>query len=100
MVEKINGFLIVRKSLEKTEPYGKIFRIGDKVYRGMERLHLEDVLDDYFAKKLPSDIYRIVEMEREASNDMLFMYYIRDYNDALKLLEYVNKKNDLNELIM
>jgi hypothetical protein len=42
MAEKVNGFLILIKSLGGTEPYGNIFRIGDKEYLGAERRHLEN----------------------------------------------------------
>jgi len=99
MVESVNGFLIVRKTLENTETYGSVFRVADKVYCGMERMHLYDAIEDYYEKKLPSDIHRILETENNESNDNLFMYYIKNYTDAVKVLEYVNKKNDLNELI-
>jgi len=99
MIEKINGFLILRKSLGNLFPYSAICRLGGKEYRGMQRNHLEDVAEEYYGKTLPADIHRIYKMSQEESNDLLFLNYIKNYRDALTILDYVSKKNDLNELI-
>jgi len=42
MINHINGFLIVRRSLADAAGYQDICRIGNKEYRGVERAHLED----------------------------------------------------------
>jgi len=65
----------------------------------MSRLSFDDVLDSYYKKNLPLDILRIVEMAYEESNDTFFLPLIKDYDNALKVLEYSNnKEDDLNEL--
>ncbi len=100
MVNYINGFLILRKSLADEAPYQRICRIGNKEYRGIERAHMEvDLVADFYAKKLPPEIARIMASENKGSNEWPFFHYIKDYADALKVLEFINNRNSLNELI-
>ena len=100
MVNYINGFSIVIKSLAGAPPYQNICRIGNKEYRGMERAHLEDdLVADYYAKKLPPEISRIMASENKESSEWPFFNYIKDYADAVKVLELINSRNNRNELI-
>ena len=101
MVNYINGFLILRKSLADEAPYQSICRIGNKEYRGMERAHMEvDLVADYYAKKLPPELSRIMASENKESNEWPFFDFIKDYADAVKVLELINSRNSLNELIV
>jgi len=95
--EKINGFLILKKTLAQTEPYTGIFCLGDKEYRGLERSSFEDVnVGDL--QQLPSAIKPIIEMTANESNDTLFLPLIKDYEDALKILAFANRDGNFSEL--
>ncbi|MBO9205275.1 MULTISPECIES: hypothetical protein [Niastella] len=101
MSEKVNGFLVLRKSgtMDTVEPYKRLFRVGAKEYRGMERAHLYDIDEDYIKKKLPPDLHIIIKKNHEESNDLLFVELIRDLEEAKIILQYVRGENDLSELI-
>lgn len=101
MSEMVNGFLVLRKSgtMDTVEPYKRLFRVGTKEYRGMERSHLYDIVEDYYKKKLPPDLHIIIKKNYEESNDLLLVELIRDLEEAKKILQYVRGKNDLSELI-
>jgi len=98
--EKINGFLILMRSLVGAQPYGTICRLGDKEYRGAERCHLENLFYDYYDQKLPSELRQIVESEGERSHYIpFFLHYTRDYENAVKALAYKDGRPPLCELI-
>ena len=100
MKEKVIGYLILRKpeSMGDVEPYNRIFKISDKFYCGVDRSHLNDLIDDYYKKKLARELSDIVKRNIEESNCLFFPHdFIRNYSDAEKLYQHVNR-NNLNEI--
>jgi len=100
MKEIISGFRVVKSSefFFSTEPYNKLSNAGSKRYEGIFRMHLYDVLEEYYNKILPIEISVIVENSLKENNDMT-IEIIKNFNDALKVLEYSKKKSDNNEII-
>lgn len=100
MNDNINGFLIVRKSnsMESVEPYNKRFIVENKEYEGFERASLYDVIEDYYNKKLPSDIHTLVE--NIINSDTLLYPFFKDLNDAKKYQIIVKIKMILMKLLV
>jgi hypothetical protein len=98
MTARINGFQILRKSLQDDEVYKSIYRLGDKEYRGIIRDHLGDLIDEFYEKKLPDAINRIYKQSNDETNIVPSVQLIRNYEDAKTVMEYINRKNNLNEL--
>jgi hypothetical protein len=89
MSETICGFQIVKSSdsFFKMSPYNNIKKIEGKRYEGINRMHLFDVLEDYYNKSLPREINTIVENSLKENND-LSIEIIRNFDDALRVIEY------------
>lgn len=100
MIEKINGFQILRKvkCLGDIAPYFNENIIG-KRYEGIDRPSFEDLYEDFYAKKLPKVIYEIIQNSGNESNYYPYMNIIKKFNDAKKIMEYNLRINDFNDLI-
>lgn len=103
MREKIIGFLVLRKpeTMGDVGPYNRIFELDGKFYRGVERSHLNDCIDDYFKKKLPVEIAEIVKNNKRESDYIFFpQEYIRNLVDAKKILDYSDKNESCEVVVM
>jgi len=100
MDELICGFQVVKKvaSFMKIEPYNKLANIVSTQYQGLSRMHLYDMIEDYYNRMLPKDLTVIVKSSFEENND-LSLEIIRNFDDALKILDFTNAKISDNEII-
>jgi hypothetical protein len=100
MSETICGFQIVKSSdsFFKMSPYNNIKKFEGKRYEGISRMHLFDILEDYYNKSLPREINTIVENSLKENND-LSIEIIRNFDDALRVIEYTKARSSDNEII-
>ena len=100
MSELICGFQVVKTvtSFISIEPYNKLDSTGGKKYEGLSRMHLYDIIEDYYNKKLTKELSDIVKNSMGENND-LSLEIIRNFDDALKILEFIKAKICDNEII-
>lgn len=100
MGETICGFQVVKSSASffSMKPYNILSNIEGKRYEGIFRMHLYDVLEDYYNKRLPDEISNIVANSLKENND-LSIEIIKNFDDALKVFEFAKSKNCDNEII-
>lgn len=88
-MERICGFLVVRKpnhaSNERLSPN---LRLGDKVYRGIDRLRWEDFDSAHYDGRLPSSLRSIWQELDQDSNDFSGVPLLKDYQKAKKVLKF------------
>jgi hypothetical protein len=95
-MERVCGFVVVHKpEYAKTTSLKPNMRIGEKTYRGVDRLRWEDIEVAYYDRRLPSDMLPIWQELRRDSADFSGLYVLKDYQTAKRALEYSGEKSEL-----
>jgi hypothetical protein len=82
VAEKICGFMVVRKpehSIDAMQPIA--YRLGNTVYRGVDRLPWEDLEVEHFAGTLSPSLARFIELKKE-DKDFTGFSLLRDHAAA------------------
>lgn len=95
-MERICGFMVVRKPEHAQEGSVKPnMRIGEAVYRGIDRLPWEELDGAFWERHLPFDLENIrAELERENS-DFSGLRLLRDYNKTKMVLNFSGEKSEI-----
>jgi hypothetical protein len=105
MSNKINGYLVVRKSLEnfdsrETGPHlNHAPRIGELVYMGVDRMPWADVSDAFYSKRLPEALSKHFRVLQENKDDLSGLNLTCDIDVGLEMLRYANRVEQKNEII-
>jgi hypothetical protein len=95
-MQRICGFLVVRKSEQATnEQLKPQLRIGETIYRGVDRLRWEDLDRAYYEGRLPADLLHLwTELDRD-SNDFSGISVLKSYANAKEVLRFSGDRSEI-----
>jgi hypothetical protein len=98
------GFQVVRKRDQcRGSPAEKQYavnrRVGSVWYSGVDRLPWYDIIADYYAHTLPSEINEAYKAINDAKRDFTSFEICRDLNTAMMLRHYSDRNVSANEII-
>jgi len=95
-MERVCGFVVVRKpEYVKSDLLKPKIQIGEKNYRGVDRLRWEDIDVAYYDRRLPSDMLPIWRELHRDSTDFSGLPLLKDYQKAKSALEFSEEKSEL-----
>jgi len=96
MSEKICGYVVVHR-LDRAAT-GKVaakLRIGEKTYRGLDRLPWEDLERRYFDRRLPASLQPIYDMLKATNRDLSGIEILKSYSDAQEVLRFAGTTSEI-----
>lgn len=103
---KINGFLVVRLPEKNRDLLGRgayskdVPRIDELAYSGIDRMPWFDIEEDIFNGTLPENIWYLYESISKNNVDTLGIDLCYNFDTTLTLLNYSNRRNVDNEMIV
>jgi hypothetical protein len=95
-MERVCGFVVVRKpEYAKNDLLKPKMRVGEKTYQGVDRLRWEDIEVAFYDRCLPSEMLPIWQDLRRDSADFTGLYVLKDYQKAIRALEFSGEKSEL-----
>jgi hypothetical protein len=96
VLDAISGFLVVRKPEHANgmnfEPN---LKIGDLLYRGIDRLSWEDLSLSYFRGDLPTSLATIWQELEQSGRKLWGLKVLKSYPDAVRVWEYWQNENEI-----
>jgi hypothetical protein len=95
-MERICGFIVVRKPEHaESELLKPKMRVGEKVYRGVDRLRWEDFELSYYDRHLPAELLPIWQMLERDTSDFSEFKLLKDYQKSKRVLEFSGENSEI-----
>jgi len=94
--EKICGFMVVRKPEHATGAFQpQSYRLGETIYRGIERLPWEDLAVEHYAGTLSPALARFIETIKNENRDFTGLDVLRDHAAATAVWQAYSETTEI-----